>query len=337
GRKIEKLKNCKFIPFFEKEKILVDISYKLNKKITEISLKDVENDIFGKVLIEKGELKNLKEVAKKIEDNFKYRVLKGIQEIENTTFLHTAPHHDDIMLGYLPYILHLVRKPSNRHFFVTLTSGFTSVTNNYLMEQLENLEKHIEGRKLDKLLLEKNYFGKTNITGKNRDIYRYLDGVAGQNEEIKKEAEARRMYRNLVELVRSDEPQKIINKIFYLKQKILKAYPGKRDIPDIQKLKGMIREWEEELLWAHLGFGCDNIFHLRLGFYTGEIFTPQPEWERDVKPFLKILKKINPDVITVAFDPEGTGPDTHYKVLQIITQSVKSYCSRTNKRIKIWG
>ncbi len=337
GRKIEKFKKYKTIPNIEKEKILVDISFRLGEKIVEINLDDIKNDIYGAVLVEKGEIKNLKKITKEIEDNFKKRIKRGIQEIENTTFLHTAPHHDDIMLGYLPYILHLVRKPTNKHFFATLTSGFTSVTNSYLFTQLENLEKFIKTGRLEKLISEKNYFLKSNITGRNREIYRYLDGVAAQNEEIIKEAEARRMYRNIVEITGNDKPEGILNKINFLKEELLKAYPGKRDIPDIQKLKGMIREWEEELLWAHLGFSCNNIFHLRLGFYTGEIFTPQPEWKRDIKPFIEILKKIKPDVITVAFDPEGTGPDTHYKVLQIISQSIKYYASKVTKNIKIWG
>lgn len=337
GRRIERLRNYKSIPYIEKEKILVNISYRLNKKIVEINLEDIKNDIYGAVLLEKWEIKNLKKITKEIEDNFKRRIQRGVYEIENITFLHTAPHHDDIMLGYLPYILHLVRKPTNKHFFATLTSGFTSVTNNYLFEQLKNLENCIKKGKLERLISEKTYFLKDNITGRNRDIYRYLDGVAGQNEEIIKEAEARRMYRNIVEIIKNDKPEEVLNKIYFLKEELKKSYPGKRDIPDIQKLKGMIREWEEELLWAHLGFSCNNIFHLRLGFYTGEIFTPQPEWKRDVEPFIEIMKKVKPDVITVAFDPEGTGPDTHYKVLQIISQSVKYYATKVNKNIKIWG
>ena len=44
----------------------------------------------------------------------------------------------------------------------------------------------------------------------------------------------------------------------------------------------MLREFEEELVWAHYGVKVKNIEHLRLGFYTGEIFTPQPQGKRDV-------------------------------------------------------
>ena len=116
------------------------------------------------------------------------------------------------------------------------------------------------------------------------------------------------------------------------------AYPGKKDIPVVQKLKGMIREWEEELLWAHLGFNSSYIFHLRLGFYSGDIFTLQPKWSTDIEPTLSLLRKINPDILTVALDPEGTGPDTHYKVLQIISKAVKIFLEENpNKKLKIWG
>ena len=46
----------------------------------------------------------------------------------------------------------------------------------------------------------------------------------------------------------------------------------------------MGREYEEELVWANYGVRVQDIHHLRLGFYTGEIFTESPEQSRDVVP-----------------------------------------------------
>ena len=88
-------------------------------------------------------------------------------------------------------------------------------------------------------------------------------------------------------------------------------------------LKGMIREYEEELVWANFGVRVADIHHLRLGFYKGDVFTENPEINRDVLPVLEQLKAIKPTVISVAFDPEGSGPDTHYKVLQTIAEAVR--------------
>ena len=46
---------------------------------------------------------------------------------------------------------------------------------------------------------------------------------------------------------------------------------------------------------------------------------------RDVLPIFNLLKDIKPDVVSVAFDPEGSGPDTHYKVLKTIAAAVKEW------------
>lgn len=100
----------------------------------------------------------------------------------------------------------------------------------------------------------------------------------------------------------------------------------------------MIREFEEELVWAHYGVQVKNIYHLRLGFYTGDIFTEQPEVKRDVNPVLDLYRKIKPTVISLAFDPEGSGPDTHYKVLQTIAEALRLWSKEADlSELRIWG
>ncbi|MCK4570238.1 MAG: hypothetical protein KAT76_08100, partial [Bacteroidales bacterium] len=101
------------------------------------------------------------------------------------------------------------------------------------------------------------------------------------------------------------------------------SYEGEKNPPEIQKLKGMMREFEEELVWAHYGVQVKNVHHLRLGFYTGDIFTEEPKKKRDIMPILEMLRKIKPSVISVVLDPEGSGPDTHYKVLQAISEALR--------------
>jgi glucosamine-6-phosphate deaminase len=80
---------------------------------------------------------------------------------------------------------------------------------------------------------------------------------------------------------------------------------------------------------------------LRLGFYTSDIFAPEPTQERDAKPMLDMLKKYKPDYLTVALDPEASGPDTHYKVLQAVTAAAASYVEECDddsaQKMKVWG
>ena len=337
GRREDKLKRYVDIPYPEQEKIVTDITSRSGKNIKNLSVEDLGKDVDGAVLLQKDKGLKLKVLVERIMKNYAQRIDRGVQEVKNTVFLHTAPHHDDIMLGYLPYILHLVRQPSNAHFFATLTSGFTSITNSYTLSMLENMEDFVKKGRLKRLFDEKDYFRAGNIVGKNRDVYKYLDGVAGNNPDMRKEGEARRIFRNMAEIAGTEEKKRVISLTAKIKRDLLSSYPGKKDAREIQGIKGMIREWEEELLWAHLGFSCNNIHHLRLGFYTGDIFTPRPGWKRDIKPFFDLLEKLNPDIVTVAFDPEGTGPDTHYKVLQIISRGLEKHRLKTGKKIKIWG
>ena len=241
------------------------------------------------------------------------------------------------MLGYLPLINHLVRNANNKHFFATLTSGFTAVTNSYMLELLKDLKYHLNKNGFKKRFSEK-YFEPSFMEGKNKDVNLYLDGVGGHHGTIKQEAICRRLVRNLIEVYEENNLDKIKDRINELIEYFSTQYPGKKDIPQVQKLKGMLREFEEEIVWGHFGFNCASVPHLRLGFYQGEIFTENPELDRDVLPIVDLLKKINPTIVTVALDPEGSGPDTHYKVLQAISEALRSYEKQTgNSNIKVWG
>ena len=55
-------------------------------------------------------------------------------------------------------------------------------------------------------------------------------------------------------------------------------------------------------------------------------------------PILEQLKKLKPDIISLALDPEGSGPDTHYKVLQAIAGAVKEWSRETDlSKLRILG
>ncbi|MCM8769345.1 MAG: glucosamine-6-phosphate deaminase [Candidatus Omnitrophica bacterium] len=330
-RSYHRWRNLSPLPETVVGRIITDIATTKKKRLIDLTEEDICQDHLGQ-LVRHGQ-----EKAKELSEEFKARIKKGIQQPAECIYLHTGPHHDDIMLGYLPFIVHLVRSPKANHHFATFTSGFTSVTNEYTQNCLATLEQFLEKGVLNELL-KSGHFSQRDWVSRNRDVYQYLDGVAANRPEMQKEGEARRMLRNLVELAATEDPVLIKIEIHRLKAYFAAIYPGKKDTPFVQKLKGMIREWEEELLWGHLGINCDHIFHLRLGFYTGDIFTPEPEWERDIRPIINLLEKVSPDVITVAFDPEGSGPDTHYKVLQAVSQALQAYLEKNpEKKVTVWG
>ncbi|MFH1195138.1 MAG: glucosamine-6-phosphate deaminase [bacterium] len=315
---------------------IINLVVEKKKELLELTESDYLDDKFGKLVIER-KAQTAEEVNKSIHNLVLERFNKGYESTESETILHTGPHHDDIMLGYLPYIIHLVRNPLNKHHFVTLTSGFTAVTNSYMLAVMENIRDHIEREDFSSMFTGK-YFDPSFKDGKDHDVNLFLDGLAARSKTLKKEALARRMIRNLIEIYEEDNPKYLKDRIDELINYFKTQYPGKKDIRHVQMLKGMLREWEEELIWAYFGFNSESVSHLRLGFYQGEIFTENPEVDRDVLPILNLLRKLKPTVITVALDPEGSGPDTHYKVLQAITQALKLYEKEADiSKMRVWG
>lgn len=335
-RQFQKFKKQKTLTDLALEQVLVDLSIEKKKPIAKLTKKDYESHQFGKELLRKRK-EPVARLNRWVVEDIERKIVNGIRPLENTCFLHTEPHHDDIMLGYFGHIVRHFRQSSNRHYFTTLTSGFTSVTNHFMQGQVLNLKQYLHSAEFD-FLHREGYFVPQDQTARNRDVWQYLDGVAAADQDMKDEGCARRLLRNLYEVYGVKTGQAVEKYLDELLAYFQTQYPGKQDPKEIQQLKGMCREWEAECLWGYYGWNCDNVSHLRLGFYTGDIFTPQPTQKRDVMPIVKELERVNPDVISVALDPEASGPDTHYKVLQAIAEALQIYQQKTRRtNIRIWG
>ena len=125
------------------ERGIINLCMEKKKSLLELTEKDYESDRFAKLVLEKTGM-TASEVSRKIYNAIISYFERGMALVENATILHTGPHHDDITLGYLPYINHLVRNPSNTHYFLTLTSGFTAVTNAYMLELMRELRHQLD-------------------------------------------------------------------------------------------------------------------------------------------------------------------------------------------------
>ncbi|MFQ6604121.1 MAG: glucosamine-6-phosphate isomerase [Fidelibacterota bacterium] len=269
--------------------------------------------------------------------SFREKIALGIKPYSNETFLHTGPHHDDIMLGYLPHVIHLVRSPDNQNIFVNMTSGFTSVTNHYVKKILEKTVSFIRTGQIQ-MMRYPNFFTTGYGKKQDKDVYHYLDRIASKNFEGQLRGLCHRLVRAVVDIYGTRTIEETENQITEVINYLDRCYDGEKNTPDVQRLKGMIREFEEELVWAHYGVQVKDVHHLRLGFYTGDIFTENPQKQRDVSPVLDLLREVNPTVITLAMDPEGSGPDTHYKVLQTIAEALRSWQKEKDlSQVKIWG
>jgi glucosamine-6-phosphate deaminase len=305
---------------FEKtERAVFDLCQRIDRYAHNLSIDDLLHDRYCS-LIPGLNMQKIKDVI----ESTRKKIEAGLKREESQVFLHTGPHHDDIMLGMFPSIIPQLRVRSNVFHFAIMTSGFTAVTNGLLKRLLRQTLEFISQGKIQMLdypdFFEKGYRYKF-----DKDVSHYLDKVADKYEKGKLRGICHRLTRVMVEIYNLKSKEELIKQLERLIEEIDSSYSGEKNPPDIQKLKGMLREYEEELVWAHYGVKVQNIEHLRLGFYTGDIFTPAPQHQRDVQPILNILKRLKPSVISLAFDPEGSGPDTHYKVLQAIAEALRQW------------
>jgi glucosamine-6-phosphate deaminase len=305
---------------FEKtEKALFDLCQRIDKYAHKLEISDLKNDKYCS-LIPDLSMDRVREVI----ESTKEKMELGLRRETDQTFLHTGPHHDDIMLGIFPCIIPHLRVQSNNFHFSILTSGFTAVTNNMLKSLLQDTLNLINQKKIE-MLKYPDFFKQGYKYKWDKDVSHYLDKIAAKDEKGKLRGICHRITRMMVDIYNLNSKEELIEQLNRDIVLLNSSYSGEKNPPDIQKLKGMLREFEEELVWAHYGVKVQNIEHLRLGFYTGDIFTPQPQHKRDVDPILEMLNRIQPTVISLVFDPEGSGPDTHYKVLQAIAEALRQW------------
>jgi glucosamine-6-phosphate deaminase len=335
-RRFEDFRNAPEVTPSMTEEVVTSLALGCHATLQDLKPGDFEGDRFARELLGKSGT-GARALAASARESIVAKISRGLKPVSDTTFLHTEPHHDDIMLGYLAYIYHLVRDPSNKHYFANLTSGFTSVSNSYFLSLLLKLDAFLDSGELF-ALIQSGFFDRNENVDRMADVYLYLDGAAADSRELKAEAEAHRLLRNLIGHYQTHDLPTIRSRVKELIGYLHGQYPGAKDPPHIQLLKGMTREWEVELLWAYFGIESSAIFPLRLGFYTGDIFSREPEVHRDVLPITEVMEKVRPNVVSVAFDPEGSGPDTHYKALQAVSEALKIYSKKSGDRnIRIWG
>lgn len=301
------------------EKAVIDLCQKLNKYGHHLTLEDLKADPYT------SQIPNLsEETVQLVIDSIKNKLEKGMKADNDEVIYHTGPHHDDIMLGIMPYTNRQMRSASNEIHFSVLTSGFTAVTNGFIIGVLKECQEFIAKGQVQ--MLEYPDFFEVGYSKKwDKDVSHFLNSVAERNENGKRRGLCHRVIRSIVGIWKVQDKFHLNKVIASVIGELESAYDGGKNSPEVQKMKGMVREFEEELVWGHFGVPVNNVHHLRLGFYKGDIFTELPEKNRDMLPVLEEFRKYKPTTISLAMDPEGSGPDTHYKVLQAIAGAVKEW------------
>ncbi|UCD52455.1 MAG: hypothetical protein JSW27_07425 [Phycisphaerales bacterium] len=224
-RQVEVFRKTPKISDADVEKALVELAAQQNKRLLDLTEKDCRANRLVAAALERRD-EPLETLARMVHDHLIAKIENGLRVYKNKRFLHTEPHHDDVMLGYFAQVVRHFRRMTNEHHFITLTSGFTAVTNEFMRAEIANLRQFL-GTAEFRELIGQGYFVPNNMIDRNRDVWQYLDGVAGRNEHDKAEGRARRMLRNLIELFGEDCRADLDRRIAELEEYFTTTYPGK--------------------------------------------------------------------------------------------------------------
>ncbi|HGJ64183.1 TPA: glucosamine-6-phosphate isomerase, partial [bacterium] len=116
------------------ERAVVDLCSRINKFGERLVLEDLKSDNWCSLIPELNH-----DTVPSVMEFIKEKIKKGTAPLRNQVFYHTGPHHDDIMLGLLPYIHRMLRDETNTAHFAVMTSGFNAVTNAFLKKILDDV------------------------------------------------------------------------------------------------------------------------------------------------------------------------------------------------------
>ena len=310
---------------FEKtEHAVIGLCKILDRYAHKLTLEDLQNDSRC------AKIPNLSlDTVQQVIADMEAKLWRGAEVLDNEVIYHTGPHHDDIMLGLMPFINRQLRSPRNEVHFAIMTSGYHSVTDEILLEALEDTLKLLQQGSIQ-MVNYPDFFEKGYRFKQNKDVYHYLDNVARKNPAEMRRGFCHRILRDAIDLWQLKSVEETENRF---QAEIKNLREGRPNSHEIQKLKGEIREFEEELVWAYAGTALDQIHHLRLGLYEHEL-----DLNRDIQTILNQLRELKPTTITVAIDYEGLGPNTHYKLMQSIAEAVRLWNEEEDlSQLKIFG
>jgi len=334
-RRIEDIqRKCKYGTLDDKDLVnaICDLSLLQSKKIFKLTARDFlqyekTKHIYIYWVKQSFSISELKE---KVVLYLMESLNRGLSLPAGQRILHTSPHHDDIMLAYHEITNFLFQY--NKNYIIYITSGFNSVSDSYVKEVLERLN-WIDQKSLEEVIKPLIECKLETVLAKFKEAYFSCSNAQIQN------VETIMVLRRLKQVWNCKTFETLQIQVEYLLRDYFpQKYLGQTDSEDVKLFKGSIRESECDRMWALQDIPHQNVFHARSKFYTGDFFNPIPTINEDAKPMLSLYEQINPDIITVAFDPEGTGPDTHYKVLQIVAQGLRlSKEKKLSISPKIWG
>lgn len=252
----------------DSDSTLVDLALRLNKRLVELTEEDVADDPRAALLMAspagKRKRTSLQALVEGTVCRLQERVSRGQVLAEGKKILHTAPHHDDIMLSYHAALPDLMT--TNTHRFTYLTSGFHSVTNGYMLSILQRVHEDTSFLPTHANLVFDTPYAQV--------MDAFVTAHRRQDTAKESELESVLCLRQMSAIWEEKSMEGLQKEVGGLVEFFTSQLPGDKSPVTVQLLKGAMRETEADRMWALRGVLPEHISHLRSAFYTDDFFTP---------------------------------------------------------------
>ncbi|KAJ4460550.1 putative glucosamine-6-phosphate deaminase 1 [Paratrimastix pyriformis] len=264
-------------------------------------------------------------------------------------------HPDDIVLSYLPFVVREqeLHPGLTQHHFAVLTSGFRSVSNAYLQARLEqDVLPFLQTARFEALWTQGALGCRPPAPGEADprlacptarsataapirehpwfdEVNTLLDGLAGSSPVLRSEARAAASCMAWSTTWPCPAPEaraQLEGAVRAALAHLTTAYPGaptrawSRPCRTIltTALKTYIREFEHEVLWGFFGWSRSNSAR------------GAPVEEREVDPasaapLTALMTALRPSIVTSAFDPTDSVPDTRLHSMLAVATALREY------------
>lgn len=246
------------------------------------------------------------------------KIAAGCKKISGKTIVHTAPHHDDILLSYHAYAIRFLA--DNQNHVAYITSGSNGVSDSFVISMLDKVRLE-----LCEQVIQSSYFDSIKLFAQQYHDHKY---------EQLEQCRVLIFIHILTEIFDCYNADELIDHIHSLQNYFDLKESGRKDSSVVVQLKERIRESESECKWMISKGDNHNITHLRSTFYHADTYVAKQAMELDIQKLTAYLDRVRPDIITVALDLCGIGPKTHFQSLQMIAQALDR---SSHKNIQILG
>ncbi len=127
----------------------------------------------------------------------------------------------------MPHIIHLIREPSNKHYFTNMTSGFTSVTNSFILKILIQTVNFIKEDKVQ-MIRYFDFFSQGYKKKWDKDVFHFLDSIANNNLIEQSRGLSHRITRILVDIFKVKSKQALLKIIDEIILELNDCYDGEK-------------------------------------------------------------------------------------------------------------